>query len=133
MASQGLHERILAVVARIPRGRVATYGQLARIAGLAGQARLAGYALHALPSGTPLPWHRVVNARGLVSTAGEHAARQRRLLQREGVRFDGEGRIDLERYQWQPRIRDRAARTPAGRTPVPNARRTAPRADRRTF
>src|SRR5436853_7228935 len=58
------HDRIYAVVRRIPRGRVATYGGVARLAGLPGQARLVGYALHALRTGSVLPWHRVTNARG---------------------------------------------------------------------
>ena len=65
--SSGLHQRIHAVVSRIPRGRVATYGQVARIAGLPGQARLVGYALHALPAGTSVPWQRVVNAQGALN------------------------------------------------------------------
>lgn len=96
------HQRIHDVVARIPRGRVATYGQIARIARLPGQARLVGYALHALPAGTRLPWQRVVNAQGAISVGGESGARQRKLLEAEGVRFDGRGRIDLEKFQWRP-------------------------------
>jgi methylated-DNA-protein-cysteine methyltransferase-like protein len=59
---KGLHLRIHDVVSRIPRGRIATYGQVARLAGLPRQARLVGYALHALPTGTSIPWQRVVNA-----------------------------------------------------------------------
>ena len=100
-----LHERIHKVVSRIPRGRVATYGQIARLAGLPGQARLVGYAMHALPTGTSLPWQRVVTAQGTVSTRGEHAARQRRLLEREGIRFDASGRLPLASFQWRPRHR----------------------------
>ena len=99
------HGRILRIVARIPRGRVATYGQVARLAGLPGHARLVGYALHALPDFTPVPWQRVVNARGEISTRGSHADRQRRLLEREGIRFDTRGRIPLDRFQWRPRDR----------------------------
>jgi len=64
------HGRIHKVVSRIPRGRVATYGQIARLAGLARQARLVGYAMHALPAGTRLPWQRVVNAQGAISLPG---------------------------------------------------------------
>ena len=67
IASEGLHLRIYAVVSRIPRGRVATYGQIARLAGIPGQARLVGYALHALPADKSLPWQRVVNALGAIS------------------------------------------------------------------
>jgi len=109
-ASQGLHRRIHELVSRIPRGRVATYGQMARLAGLRGHARLVGYALHALPAGTRVPWHRVVNAQGGISTPPGHDARQRRLLEREGVHFDSRGRIPLDRYQWRPRGRIATAR-----------------------
>lgn len=103
MSVERSHPRIHRIVARIPRGRVATYGQVARLAGFAGQARLVGYALHALPAFTPVPWQRVVNARGEISTRGEHAKRQRRLLEREGIRFDSRGRIPLAEFQWRPR------------------------------
>jgi methylated-DNA-protein-cysteine methyltransferase-like protein len=102
-APKGLHRRIHDVVARIPRGRVATYGQVARIAGLPRQARLVGYALHALPADTSLPWHRVVNAQGALSTPPGHDLVQQRLLEREGIRFDARGRIPLESFQWRPR------------------------------
>lgn len=102
-APKGLHPRIHDVVSRIPRGRVATYGQVARLAGLPGQARLVGYALHALPAGTSVPWQRVVNAQGAISTPPGHDALQRRLLEREGVRFDARGRIPLASFQWRPR------------------------------
>jgi len=101
--ADGTHGRIHRVVSRIPRGRVATYGQIARLAGLRGQARLVGYAMHALPTGTRVPWQRVVNARGEISLPGSSAARQRSLLEGEGVRFDARGRIDLDRFLWQPR------------------------------
>ena len=98
------HDAILAVVRRIPRGRVATYGQIAALAGLARQPRLVGYALHALPTSTAVPWHRVINARGMVSIRSDGAASvsQQLLLEREGVHFDGRGRVSLERHQWRP-------------------------------
>lgn len=102
-SADGTHGRIHRVVSRIPRGRVATYGQIARLAGLGGQARLVGYAMHALPTGTRVPWQRVVNARGEISLPGSSAVRQRNLLEKEGVRFDARGRIDLDRFLWQPR------------------------------
>jgi methylated-DNA-protein-cysteine methyltransferase related protein len=101
--AKGLHQRIHETVSRIPRGRVATYGQVARLAGLGGQARLVGYALHALPAHTSLPWQRVVNAQGGISTRADHAALQRRLLEREGIRFDSHGRLSLATFQWRPR------------------------------
>jgi methylated-DNA-protein-cysteine methyltransferase-like protein len=101
----GSYARIYAVVRRIPRGRVATYGQVARLAGLPGQARQAGYALHALPDDLGVPWHRVINAQGRVSPRGEPEWEdvQRQMLEREGVHFDVSGRTDLDRYQWKPR------------------------------
>jgi len=110
-------DRFYAVVARIPRGRVATYGQVARLAGLPGHARLVGYAMAALPDGTRLPWHRVVNARGEISLRrdgpGHHVQRVR--LRRESVRFDGRDRIALTEFLWRPR-------GPAA-TPSPGSRR----------
>jgi len=103
----GVFARIAAVVSRIPRGRVATYGQVARLASLPGQARLVGYALSALPEGSRIPWHRVVNAQGRISPrrgGGPEDRIQRRLLERERVRFDGAGAIALARYRWTPRV-----------------------------
>jgi methylated-DNA-protein-cysteine methyltransferase related protein len=102
------YERIYAVARRIPRGRVATYGQIATLAGLRGHARQAGYAMAALPGGTRVPWHRVINAQGRISprrrdTGG--AVSQRILLEREGIRFDARGSVALERYCWRPRGR----------------------------
>jgi methylated-DNA-protein-cysteine methyltransferase-like protein len=100
-------ERIYRSVRRIPRGRVATYGQIADLAGLGGHARQVGYALHALGPGSGIPWHRVINARGAVSarSAPGFERVQRELLEREGVRFDAGGRVDLSRYRWRPRGR----------------------------
>jgi methylated-DNA-protein-cysteine methyltransferase-like protein len=100
------HEKIRAVVVRIPRGRVATYGQVARLAGLPGHARLVGYALSALPEGSRLPWHRVVNAEGRISmrsTGSGMDVLQRLRLKRERVTFTRNGVISLTRFRWQPR------------------------------
>src|SRR2546423_7905795 len=99
----GRRRRIRRVVGRIPRGRVATYGQIARLAGLPGQARLVGYAMHALPSGSDVPWQRVVNAKGEISIPGDNGAWQRELLEREGVRFDARRRVPLATFQWRPK------------------------------
>jgi methylated-DNA-protein-cysteine methyltransferase-like protein len=101
------YEAIYAVVRRIPRGRVATYGQVAELSARPGHARQVGYALHALPADTAVPWHRVVNARGAVSRrshAGD-TVEQRLRLEAEGVAFDANDRIELERYRWKPRGR----------------------------
>ena len=98
------YARIYAVVRRIPRGRVATYGQVAALAGRSRHARLVGYALHALPDRTTVPWHRVVNAKGQISlrrTSPAAGVTQRLLLEREGVRFDARGRVSLDRFRWR--------------------------------
>jgi methylated-DNA-protein-cysteine methyltransferase related protein len=107
----GTYARIYAVVRRIPRGRVATYGQIAELAGLPGHARQVGYALHALPDGTTVPWHRVLNAAGGLSPRAVPGAEltQRQLLEREGVPFNLRGRVPLERVRW------RGTRTPRRR------------------
>ena len=101
------YPRIYAIVRRIPRGRIATYGQVALLAGLGGHARQVGYALHALSAGDAIPWHRVLNAQGRVSPRAEPGGDrvQRALLEREGVRFDAAGRADLARFGWRPRGR----------------------------
>lgn len=99
------YQLIYAVVAQVPKGKVATYGQIARMAGMPRHARLVGYALHALAVGNRLPWHRIVNAKGQISErgdAGEAAAAQRRRLVREGVIFSTHNTISLLRYQWHP-------------------------------
>jgi methylated-DNA-protein-cysteine methyltransferase-like protein len=125
----GRWERVYAVVRRIPRGRVATYGQIAALAGLGGQARQVGYALHALPGEGFAPWHRVVNARGAISLppAGGADVTQRLRLEREGVRFDARGRIDLARHGWRPGA---ARRRPRGLRPAPSPAASAPGAPR---
>jgi methylated-DNA-protein-cysteine methyltransferase related protein len=97
-------QRIRATIDSIPRGRVATYGQIAREAGLPRHARLVGRVLRELESGTKLAWYRVVNAQGRISVRanGEPSPEQRRRLVREGVRFEASGRVDLERHGWRP-------------------------------
>jgi methylated-DNA-protein-cysteine methyltransferase related protein len=99
------YRKIYAAASRIPKGRVATYGQIAALAGLPRQARLVGYAMHALPAASDVPWHRVVNAAGKISIRADglgHDQLQAQLLRREGVRFV-DGAIPLARYRWQPR------------------------------
>ncbi len=105
------YELIWSVVRKVPRGRVATYGQIAELAGLEGHARQIGYALHNLPEKSSVPWHRVVNAKGEISarTGGDSHELQRLLLEAEGVEFDGKGRMDLKRYRWK------VAKSPSGK------------------
>ena len=99
------HQQIYKLVRRIPAGRVATYGQIASLAGLAGHARQVGYALHALPAGTTVPWHRVVNAQGGISRRAVPGSEliQQQLLEREGIELDARGRVPLSRVRWSPR------------------------------
>ena len=101
--------RIYAVIRRIPPGKVATYGQVAALAGLPGHARQVGAALRDLPDGSTVPWQRVINAGGKVSPRpgrlGVAEGYQRHLLEEEGVEFNERGRTDLERFGWDPEAR----------------------------
>ena len=102
------YELIWSWVRKIPRGRVATYGQVAVLAGLEGHARQVGYALHNLPERSSVPWHRVVNAKGEISprSAGDSHELQRMLLEAEGVEIVLRGWIELELFRWKsPRRR----------------------------
>jgi methylated-DNA-protein-cysteine methyltransferase-like protein len=111
-SASGTYARIYAVIARIPRGRVATYGQIASLAGLPGHARQVGYALSWLPDGSRVPWHRVINAKGEVSRRSEPGddGEQRRLLEAEGVVFSESGRVSLARCRWRSSSAGRTAR-----------------------
>mgnify|MGYP001813480213 CR=1 FL=1 len=102
MTTRHRYELIWSVVATIPRGKVATYGQVAERAGLPGRARLVGRALRELPERSAVPWHRVVSASGQVAERGapESETEQRLMLEDEGVAFSAAGRIDLGRYGW---------------------------------
>jgi methylated-DNA-protein-cysteine methyltransferase-like protein len=125
-AESGTFALILRVVARIPRGRVATYGQVARLAGMPGAARAVGWALAALPDERPrrgsdgrpvgrdIPWHRVINAQGGISPRGgglDCGERQAGRLRREGVRPSKGGRYDLVRYGWDGARAESATRS----------------------
>lgn len=93
---------VYAVVRQIPPGRVATYGTVARLTERT-TPRAVGFALHALPPGTDVPWHRVINAQGTISVRGrapDDTNRQWELLVAEGVTFTADERIDLARYAW---------------------------------
>ncbi|MBX2991801.1 MAG: DNA-3-methyladenine glycosylase I [Bacteroidetes bacterium] len=98
----GRHQQIWSTVEKVPRGKVATYGQVARLSKLSQQARLVGYALHALPHGIQIPWHRVINSKGMISFPANSDAfkRQKNLLEKEGVIFV-KGRIDLNVFGWK--------------------------------
>ncbi|MGE0485127.1 MAG: MGMT family protein [Gammaproteobacteria bacterium] len=103
-AGRGRNQRVWAVVEAIPRGRVATYRQVAALAGIEGPsgARQVGYALAALVEGSTVPWHRVVNVRGTVSPRGVAGREDEQYdrLAAEGVAYDAGGRIDLGIYEW---------------------------------
>lgn len=102
-------EPVYLLVKRIPRGRVVTYGELARALRLPGGARAAGYALAACPRGRGIPWHRVVGAGGRIRVPEPHAALQRRLLETEGVTVDGL-HIDMQLFGWTPARKKLAGR-----------------------
>lgn len=108
-AFEKVFERIYRMVLRIPRGRVMTYGQIARLLEERYSPRLVGWAMHATPKDERnIPWHRVINSRGAVSTGRVILAepdRQRLMLEAEGVVFDERGHCDLSVYQWSPRQR----------------------------
>jgi methylated-DNA-protein-cysteine methyltransferase related protein len=99
-----INHRIWQVVAHIPSGKVATYGDIARHAGMPGAARRVGMALRGLPEGTRIPWHRVINAQGRISLPEGSSSRytQRERLEGEGVVFKSNKRIDLQRFRWLP-------------------------------
>jgi methylated-DNA-protein-cysteine methyltransferase related protein len=118
------YEVIHATVRKVPRGRVATYGQIAELAGLEGHARQVGYALHNLPPRSNVPWHRVVNAKGEISprSAGDSHELQRMLLEAEGIEFDLRGKLDLKKYKWSGGL---AARRTPSTIAVSKKKRTA--------
>lgn len=102
------------LIKKIPRGRVTTYGGLAKALRLPGGARAAGYAVAATPKGRGIPWHRVIGAGGRVRVPEPYASLQRRLLETEGVEFE-DGTIDMEQFGWSP----------ARRKPRPRKRKRA--------
>jgi len=98
-------ERVYSLVLHIPRGRVMTYGLVARVLGAGYDARAIGNIMHATPDdGRHIPWHRVINSQGGCSTAGLTLPPdlQQRLLEAEGIVFNAKGRCDLKQYLWTP-------------------------------
>ena len=94
--------QIFAVIHQIPCGKVTTYGEVAKLAGYPGYARHVGKALNKLPTGSKLPWHRVINSQGRISLKGEDLVRQRNALIEEGVEVTNDGKVRLKIYRWQP-------------------------------
>jgi len=101
--SSSSYQKIYQIVKKIPRGKVATYGQIAILAGFPRQARLIGYALNSLPEDLEIPWHRVINSQGKISFSADSGwyEYQKSLLENEGIEFSPAGKIDLQQFQWQ--------------------------------
>ena len=120
------HQAIYEVVKTIPAGVVATYGQVAAIVGCG--PRLVGYALASLPAGMDVPWQRVINSQGKISTRSDGAAdpRQRQALIREGIVFSLKGTVDLKRFGWDGPdwdwLYERGLQPPPGRDSVASSR-----------
>ncbi|MBE0366146.1 methylated-DNA-protein-cysteine methyltransferase related protein [Pseudoalteromonas ulvae UL12] len=93
---------IWTVVGAVPAGTVASYGQVAKLAGLPGYARFVGRCLKDLPEGSTLPWYRIINSQGKISFAkdSEKYLKQLNCLQKEGIIFRND-RVDLKKYQWK--------------------------------
>jgi methylated-DNA-protein-cysteine methyltransferase-like protein len=100
---QGNRKRILTIIKLVPTGRVATYGQIAHLAGLPNNARQVGSILKSF-SGPNIPWFRIVNSKGEISQRRNESSQsmQRDILEGEGVRFTESNRVDLSQYLWKP-------------------------------
>jgi len=101
---QSMDQCFWQVIALIPAGRVASYGDIARQAGFPGAARQVGRALRKLPAKTRVPWHRVLAADGKIALPEQSSAArlQRERLEAEGVVFKGNGKVDIKKFRWQP-------------------------------
>jgi methylated-DNA-protein-cysteine methyltransferase related protein len=95
--------KVIANIKKIPRGKVATYGQIARLSGQPHSSRAVGWVLNSCTTGHKLPWQRVINSKGSISfhPHSQEYADQKRLLQKEGIKFTGPHTLDLDRYQWK--------------------------------
>jgi len=98
LETNSIYQNIYKIVQLIPFGRVATYGQIAKIVGNC-TARMVGYALAATPEDIKIPWHRVINSQGKISLVALEDL-QRKLLESEGIIFDNSGRVNLNKYRW---------------------------------
>lgn len=99
----GFFDKVYRLVSLVPTGRVVSYGQVAAWLGEPRAARAVGWALHGLPPGSGVPWHRVINGEGRISNTrhSDGATRQRDLLEAEGIVFDADGRLDMAIFRWQ--------------------------------
>ena len=102
-------DRVYRLVKQIPRGRVTTYGAIAKALREPGGARVVGYAMASTPSGRGIPWHRVVGAGGRIRLPEPHASKQRRLLETEGVVI-GLRSLDMKIYGWLPKAKSAGSR-----------------------
>ncbi len=95
---------VYSIVRLVPPGKVSSYGQIAKMTSRPRAARQVGYAMAALDDESDVPWHRIVNSRGEISTraTGEYESVQRYFLEEEGVEFNSKGRINLQKYGWKP-------------------------------
>jgi methylated-DNA-protein-cysteine methyltransferase related protein len=103
------YEKIYETVKQVPYGKVATYGQIANLAGMQRKARLVGYALFRVAPDADVPWHRVINAKGEISESPFREGNdylQRSLLEREGIAFNAAGRVNFRECQWQPEVNE---------------------------
>ncbi len=101
-------QRVIEIIKNIPKGKVSTYGQVAALAGNYQASRQVAWILHSLSEQENLPWHRVINCDGKISLKqGYGYENQKELLSEEGISFDGNDRIDFDKYLWQPQLKIR--------------------------
>jgi methylated-DNA-protein-cysteine methyltransferase-like protein len=97
-------QKIITVIAMVPKGKVASYGQIAKLAGSPGAARQVVWTLHSSSKKYKLPWHRIINAQGKIGLKDIYGNRQKLLLEKEGIAVDHYGKIDIETFGWNPLI-----------------------------
>lgn len=105
---EGFFDRVYNIVKEIPKGKVATYGQIAKLLGAPKFSQIVGFALHANPDNSTIPCHRVVNRFGELSNSFAFGgkAEQQKLLVQEGVEFTKQGNVDMKKCQWKPELLD---------------------------